>query len=727
MRSRSLLVLLAFSIVVLTSGRPLAADDGPVVYRALILQGNETYDDDTDELIQALSLPRAGAPVMPWWTSVRERDVIGKTWVEIKEIIQQEFASADANDVSLIVIDTTGGKVNDDADQDDDGTADVKMRQCKELPCDEVMATIGRIKEPDPRYIRDDEVDDLFSPFKVGEQARFNGPKIIVLPGCFSGGLADGTQDLPVASSVVLMGAGTNEAAVGKRRPAFANDGDRRHFWFNGYLIVGLADGGNGKARADVNGDNQVTVGEWFDYVSPKVTAVQPNQHPQKNFTQGSADWVVLRYNDGTLFQHSDEPLPAAKSHCTECEPNDEDRSRCGDCCDFGDAPDPLVGTPGLYPTRTESEGALHSDLSLEWLGTGVDSEETAQAETDADPERDGVDSDEDGLDGDQFDDGVELRRLSDSQIEAKVKVTVADRAEVADDGSPRYDSSDPAKRLYLNAWADWNGDGQWAANEKIIGVGPGAFAIDPAQDPQFQDDNAAIYPFLIPVPSIALKSFFYFRFRLDYGEDVGEVQAVDPGLAQEIGTAQAGEVEDYCEIFPPECKVVVSPSTPDRVEVTVQDHGSGLESIKITASTNLTVSIPPFTRGTRSPVVVVGTKIDPYQRASLVLSVGDTCHNVIPCDPVVTTVIREAGKPEVEVFSGLPRQESKITIQNGTPGLRNLDIFVNHRKFKVAGLGDGRTTTLDVAAAMVDGDQNRIELVAHGKPGASALILISD
>lgn len=725
MRARSLFVPLALSIIVLTSGGPLAADDGPVVYRALLLEGSEAHRDDTLELEDALKVPRVGTPGTPWWSSVTTVGISGASWADIKKAIRQEFASADANDVSLIVIDTTGGKYTDDADQDDKGTGDEKLNRCQELPCDEIMATVEDAGEADPEFIRDDEVDGLFSSFTIGEQTRFNGPKIIILPACFSGGLADGTEDLPVENSVVLMASGSNEPAI-SQTPAFANDDDDDHYWFNGYLIAGLAEGGNGKARADVNGDNKVTVGEWFTYVNLKVTAIEPSQHPQKNFTKGSADWVILRYNDGTLFQHSDEAIVGLKGICAECAPNGNKRSKCGECCDFGDAPEPLIGTPGLYPTRKESGGALHLSF-MEWLGDLVDGDRADPEEPDADPERDGVDSDEDGLDGDQFDDGVELRKISDSQIEAKVKVTVADRAEVADDGSLRYDSSDPTKRLYLNAWADWNGDGQWSASEKIIGVGPGAFAIDPAQDSQFQDDNAAIYPFLIPVPSIALKSFFYFRFRLDYGEDVGEVQAVDPGLAQEVGTAQAGEVEDYCEIFPPECKVVVSPSTPNRVEVTVQDHGSGLESIKITTATNLTVSIPPFTPGTRSPVVVVGTKVDPSQRASLVLSVGDTCHNVIPCDPVVTTVIREAGKPEVEVFSGLPRQESKITIQNGTPGLRNLDIFVNRRKFKVAGLGDGRTTTLDVAAAMVEGDQNTIELVAHGKPGASALILISD
>ena len=37
-----------------------------------------------------------------------------------------------------------------------------------------------------------------------------------------------------------------------------------------------------------------------------------------------------------------------------------------------------------------------------------------------------------------------------------------------------RYDSSAPTKRLYLNAWADWNGDGVWDPDEQIIGAGIG-------------------------------------------------------------------------------------------------------------------------------------------------------------------------------------------------------------------------------------------------------------
>jgi hypothetical protein len=45
-----------------------------------------------------------------------------------------------------------------------------------------------------------------------------------------------------------------------------------------------------------------------------------------------------------------------------------------------------------------------------------------------------------------------------------------------------RYEVAVPTKRLYLNGWADWNGDGDWDdAGEKIVGTGSptGTVAID--------------------------------------------------------------------------------------------------------------------------------------------------------------------------------------------------------------------------------------------------------
>lgn len=63
---------------------------------------------------------------------------------------------------------------------------------------------------------------------------------------------------------------------------------------------------------------------------------------------------------------------------------------------------------------------------------------------------------------------------------------------------------------------------------------------------------------------------------------------------------------------------------------------------------------------------------------------------------------------------------ESKVTVYNGDPGVKNLDVIVNGQRFKIAGLGDKETVTLDVSSAMVKGARNTITLKVYGKPGAS-------
>jgi hypothetical protein len=164
-----------------------------------------------------------------------------------------------------------------------------------------------------------------------------------------------------------------------------------------------------------------------------------------------------------------------------------------------------------------------------------------------------------------------------------------------------------PGKRLYLNAWADWNGDGSWGgAGEKIIGTGSptGQVAVDPETfgangrftiGETFGDTNGSGAwepgePFVDTVgvtedtlsflvtPPLVLAPDFYLRFRLDYGEDVGNVANVSGNLAEEVGEAQFGEVEDYpqgieVDAFPESLAVVdlrypAGSTTPQLVEL---------------------------------------------------------------------------------------------------------------------------------------------------------------
>jgi hypothetical protein len=87
----------------------------------------------------------------------------------------------------------------------------------------------------------------------------------------------------------------------------------------------------------------------------------------------------------------------------------------------------------------------------------------------------------------------------------------------------------------------------------------------------------------------------------------------------------------------PPSCaltNVVAGP--PKQLQITVQDSGSGLASIAVTASTNASTPVPAFAAGTTGPVVVTSTKLDQGRSAQVALRVTDAAGNVTDCDPIV-------------------------------------------------------------------------------------------
>lgn len=178
-----------------------------------------------------------------------------------------------------------------------------------------------------------------------------------------------------------------------------------------------------------------------------------------------------------------------------------------------------------------------------------------------------------------------------------------------------------------------------------------------------------------------------------------------------------------------PACAITKSILGPPKaIEITAQDTGTGLASITVKSSSNVTVTgNTGFTVGTTAAVVVTATKINQSLSSSVTLSVKDVAGNETICDPLLTVVIREAGKPEAETYTGLPQAESKVAITNGTPGVRNLELNVNGTVFKVNGLKDGATTDLDISSAMHAGNDNTVTITARGKPGASAFVVISD
>jgi hypothetical protein len=157
-----------------------------------------------------------------------------------------------------------------------------------------------------------------------------------------------------------------------------------------------------------------------------------------------------------------------------------------------------------------------------------------------------------------------------------------------------RYAAWDPQRRLYLHVWADWDADGIWEDGELVIS-GP----LDPedwGNDSNYTlgepftdtDDNGVwtageafdhvagittrhlICPVQVP-PNVATDKKFWWRFRLDYGENVttnNDVihHATEDGrtLDKTRGGALWGEVEDYESPTPPHYKCyAIEPQIP--------------------------------------------------------------------------------------------------------------------------------------------------------------------
>ena len=168
-----------------------------------------------------------------------------------------------------------------------------------------------------------------------------------------------------------------------------------------------------------------------------------------------------------------------------------------GDYADYGDAPDPN------YPSLYESNGARHinSDGVLEWLGN------------DPGPPPDYIDLEFNSrqVDLDLFDDGVTFNTPYVPGETGSVDVEMS----VTQWNSGRY-SSNMFKLLYLDAWFDWNQDGDWDDDMENVCCMFSADASAWGQD--FWTYNVTF-----PVPEWATNNDMWTRFRLAYGMTYNE------------------------------------------------------------------------------------------------------------------------------------------------------------------------------------------------------------
>ena len=158
---------------------------------------------------------------------------------------------------------------------------------------------------------------------------------------------------------------------------------------------------------------------------------------------------------------------------------------------DYGDAPDP-------YPTLAADNGPVHKVLTGFFLGAGVD------GETDGVPSTNATGDDINTTINDE--DGVNFTTSVFPGSNSSLEVTI------------NNGGFSPGR---LNAWADWNLDGDWDdAGEHFI------------TDTRYATGTHTVN---FTVPTTAKSGETYFRFRFGYGRNVTPT-----------GPDMAGEVEDY-------------------------------------------------------------------------------------------------------------------------------------------------------------------------------------
>ena len=252
--------------------------------------------------------------------------------------------------------------------------------------------------------------------------------------------------------------------------------------------------GGKVKRVADTDGDG-------------KRAELDPDTDRNKN--DRAVDGAEDKNRDGNLDSGETDPFD-----------EDDDNNAPGqETKDFGDAPDKP------YPSKLASNGARHSVFAFEWLGKDVNGEHDSKQ-----------------VDRDEHDDGVTFVGTPKFGSPFRVIVTV----NTSGMGAARYRADD---KLHLNAWIDWNGNGEWQSFEKIIGWngGPGlndvctkGKLVKPTT-PWPVGNNSRVLEFDVTVPVTTIPEGrigkpYYSRFRLDYDENVNTT----------TGPAKFGEVEDH-------------------------------------------------------------------------------------------------------------------------------------------------------------------------------------
>jgi hypothetical protein len=394
---------------------------------------------------------------------------------------------------------------------------------------------------------------------------------------------------------------------------------------------------------------------------------------------------------------------------------------------DFGDAPDPGLGTapgtsttPPNYNTRLADGGPSHTLGEEVYLGlVKPDGDDGTLQNSTATDDNNTATNDEDGID---------LKNLptlltTTTSVKMNVKATNLTSA-----------------GAILACWIDFNRSG-------IFG------------EPMAGELATAVVPAGTAAGTIFVLNFNAFVTPLTAGPTAVRCRiSIDPdwkAAPTPVGSAENGEVEDYMAngiyepcVTSPITSLPAAPPLFSGVQFTVSPNGSmsgGIASIQCQKTINIdpatgisfvppgtlvVASTPPtWTFTPAAGAVQVTARKMSTASGTIACTATDSMGNTCSTDPWFATGLRLKGSgSEVTVsqlISGVSREDDFVTITNNQPGIRKLEISVNSRKFKVNSLQDGEVKTLCITSAMRDDTEgNSIYIVAKGRPGGSAEVM---
>ncbi len=161
-------------------------------------------------------------------------------------------------------------------------------------------------------------------------------------------------------------------------------------------------------------------------------------------------------------------------------------------------------------------------------------------------------------------------------------------------------------------------------------------------------------------------------------------------------------------------------------VQFTGQDTQSGLQSIVAVEVVDATTSVPQFPVGTTTAVNFTATESgwSSYVKFRLTDMAGNTTY----ISPLLFDATRQPGAPVPFAVKDVTKQVGVVTIQNGSPGLKNLRFQVNNglqlTHVEVAGMKDGEIRVVDLRGSLPNLSGPTVEITPLGKPGGKALII---